>query len=161
MSNRQYRLASQAFAPLLISLVLSLAAASVAGAAEYASVARNGANIRSGPGADYEILWEVGKGYPLAILQQQDRWAQVVDFEGARGWIVTLLLSDQKTVIVKGKDINLRVGPGVNYEPVAVVKYGVIFTPLEREGEWVKVRHADGTVGWLHDSLLWPARLQP
>lgn len=154
------RLAPKAL-PLILSVLLSLAVVSVASGAEYASVAKNGANIRSGPSANYEILWEVGKGYPLAILQQQDRWSQVVDFEGAKGWIVTLLLSDQKTVIVKGKDINLRVGPGVNYEPVAVVKYGVIFTPLEREGDWVKVKHADGTVGWLSDTLIWPSKLQP
>lgn len=144
---------------LLLGAFLCLTALPAAHAAEYASIAKNGANIRSGPSADYEILWEVGRGYPVAILQQQDRWSQIVDFEGAKGWILTALLSDQKTVIVKGKDINLRVGPGVNYEPVAVVKYGVIFTPLEREGEWVKVKHADGTVGWLKDGLIWPSKL--
>lgn len=159
MSNPSHRPAGLALLPLLLLALLLFAPAPIASAAEYASVARNGANIRSGPGADHELLWEVGKGYPLAILQQQDKWSQVVDFEGARGWIVTSLLSDQKTVIVKGKDINLRVGPGVNYEPVAVVKYGVIFTPLEREGDWVKVRHADGTVGWLNDALIWPSKL--
>ena len=160
MSNQPRRPTRKALS-LLFSALIFLAAASTVSAAEYASVAKNGANIRSGPSSDYEILWEVGKGYPLAILQQQDRWSQVVDFEGAKGWIITLLLSGQKTVIVKGRDINLRVGPGVNYEPVAVVKYGVIFTPLEREGDWVKVKHADGTVGWLNDTLFWPSKVQP
>lgn len=160
MSYPHLRPAGKAL-PLLLAVVLLGAFAAVAGAAEYMSVAKNGANIRSGPSANAETLWEVGKGYPLAVLQQQDRWSQVVDFEGAKGWIVTLLLSDQKSVIVKGRDINLRVGPGVSYEPVAMVKYGVIFTPLEREGDWLKVKHADGTVGWLHDSLFWPSKIQP
>ncbi len=157
MTNPCRHLAGKAL--LFLFTAFLFLTATTAGAAEYASVAKNGANIRSGPGSNYELLWEVGKGYPLRILQQQDKWSEVVDFEGAKGWIITLLLSDQKTVIVKGKDINLRVGPGVNYEPVALVKYGVIFTPLDRDGDWVKVKHADGTVGWLRDTLIWPSKL--
>ena len=130
--------------------------ASTATAEEYVSVLKNGANIRSGPDAKKEILWTVFKGFPLQVKERQGKWAQVVDFEGDKGWIFTDLLAKEKTVIVKAATANLRVGAGKDYEIAAEVKHGVVFKPLETEGDWVKVKHADGTSGWILGRLLWP-----
>lgn len=141
---------------LLAGLAVVMLLAAPAAAAEYASVSKDGVNIRSGPATDKEILWELFKGFPLQILERKGQWVQIVDFEGDKGWIYTPLLSKEKTVIVRADSGNLRVGPGTNYEIAASVKYGVVFKPLERRGEWVKVQHADGTSGWMHDKLLWP-----
>lgn len=143
----------------LLSILFSAALfllASTAIADEYASVVKDGANIRSGPNTSSEILWTVFKGFPLQVISRQDKWAEVVDFEGDKGWIATFLLSDQKTVIVKGDSVNMRVGAGIDYEIMAEVKHGVVFKPLETEGEWLKVQHADGTTGWIASRLLWP-----
>ncbi len=124
--------------------------------AGYASVLKNGANIRSGPDTKKEILWTVFKGFPLQITSHQGKWAQVVDFDGDKGWITTDLLAKEKTVIVKAATANLRVGAGKDYEIVAEVKHGVVFKPLSTEGDWVKVKHADGATGWILSKLLWP-----
>jgi SH3-like domain-containing protein len=137
-------------------LIASLLFAFSAHAAEYASIAKDGVNLRSGPSTGKEILWEVFKGFPVKILVRQGDWAQVSDFEGDKGWIYSPLLSSDKTVIVKVDSANMRSGPGTNYEVVAKVKYGVVFASSERRGEWVKVTHDDGTSGWLHTSLIWP-----
>jgi len=123
---------------------------------KYASVLKDGANIRSGPEAKKEILWTVYKGFPLQIISLQGKWAQVTDFDGDKGWITTDLLAKEKTVIVKATSANLRAGAGKDYETVAEVKHGVVFKPLATEGEWVKVKHADGTTGWMLGKLLWP-----
>ncbi len=124
--------------------------------AGYASVLKNGANIRSGPDTKKEILWTVFKGYPLQVTSHQGKWAQVVDFEGDKGWITTDLLAKEKTVIVKAATAHLRVGAGKDYEIAAEVKHGVVFKHLATEGDWVKVKHADGTTGWILSKLLWP-----
>jgi SH3-like domain-containing protein len=129
---------------------------STAATGEYASVLKNGANIRSGPDAKKEVLWTVFKGFPLQVKARKDKWAEVVDFEGDKGWISTDLLAKEKTVIVKADSANLRVGAGKDYELVAEVKHGVVFKPLDTEGDWVKVKHADGTTGWILGKLLWP-----
>lgn len=126
-------------------------------AAEYASVKKDGVNIRSGPDTKQEILWEVFKDFPLKVLKYENRWAHVVDFEGDKGWVYAPLLSKQKTVIVKVKTANMRVGPGKDYEILATVKYGVVFKPEDKEGDWLKITHEDGTSGWIYESLLWPA----
>jgi len=125
-------------------------------AAEYVSVKKDGVNIRSGPDTKKEILWEVYKSFPLQVLKRKGKWLQTKDFEGDTGWIYAPLVSKAKTVIVKVKTANLRVGPGKSYELAATVKYGVIFTPIDRDGDWVKVKHSDGSSGWIYKTLIWP-----
>jgi len=126
-------------------------------AAEFVSVKKDGVNIRSGPGTNMEILWEVFKDYPLKVVSHRAKWAQVVDFEGDQGWVYSPLLSQAKTVIVKVKTANMRVGPGKDYEILATVKYGVVFKLVDQEGNWMKVLHDDGTSGWIYSKLVWPA----
>jgi SH3-like domain-containing protein len=137
-------------------IVLSLFMATPLMAAEYVSVSKDGVNIRSGPSTKDEVYWEVFKDFPLKVVQRKGDWAKTQDFEGDSGWVYTPLLSKKKTVIVKVKKANLRIGPGKNYEVVASALYGVVFKPGKRDGEWMQVSHSDGTKGWIHRSLVWP-----
>jgi len=141
--------------PLLLSLLFLFSPP--AQAKEWVSVKKDGVNVRSGPNTNKEILWEVFKGFPLEILQHKGEWAEVVDFEGDKGWIYAPLLSNSKMVIVKVDTANLRVGPGTSYEVTATVKYGVVFALIGTDGDWIKVKHDDGTTGWIHKDLLWPS----
>lgn len=143
---------------LAAMLILALALP-VAATAEYVSVQRDKINIRSGPGTNHEILWEVFRGFPLKILERRGNWARIVDFENDQGWIYTPLVNRTKSVIVQVNIANLRVGPGANFEVIASVRYGVLFEPLERRQDWIRVKHADGTTGWMSDRLLWPANI--
>ncbi len=143
---------------VFLSLFLACTMASTVSAAEYVSVAKDGVNIRSGPDTGKEILWEVFKGFPLKVAKRRGKWAQVIDFEGDKGWIYAPLLSKKKTLIVTANISNMRIGPGKDYEVMATVKYGVVFSPVETEGDWVKVKHEDGTSGWIYKKLLWPPR---
>lgn len=124
---------------------------------EYVSVKKDGVNIRSGPDTNKELLWEVFRGFPLKVIEKKGSWSQTVDFEGDKGWIYSPLLDNTKTVIIKVNTANMRVGPGKSYEIMATIKYGVIFTSIDRDGDWVKVKHDDGTTGWLHKNLIWPS----
>ena len=138
---------------------LFLTAASALQAAEYTSVKKNGVNVRSGPSTGDEVRWEVFKGFPLEILKHENGWANCRDFEGDSGWIHSDLLTDKKTVIVKKKKINLRNVPNTGNDSriIAVVKYSVVFEAIDKEGEWLKVRHSDSTEGWIHKDLIWPS----
>jgi SH3-like domain-containing protein len=125
-------------------------------AADYVSVSKDGANIRSGPDAKKDLLWEVFKDFPLQVVKRQKEWIQIKDFEGDQGWIFANLTSKEKRVIVKATTANMRNEPKKDAPVVATVKYGVVFTPVEKKGEWLKVKHEDGTSGWIVKSLLWP-----
>ncbi|MBU0730714.1 MAG: SH3 domain-containing protein [Proteobacteria bacterium] len=140
---------------IFCSILLLFAGTSFAG--DYVSVKKDGIRIRSAPNTDAEILWEVFEDFPLEIINKDGEWIQTVDFEGDKGWIFNSLTSDKKTAIIKVKTANMRIGPGTAYEVMASVKYGVVFNVIDKEGPWIKVSHEDGTVGWVHNSLIWPS----
>ncbi len=143
--------------PSRFLLALSLLTLPVpAMAADYVSVSKDGANIRSGPDSKKDLLWEVFKDFPLQVVKRQKEWVQIKDFEGDQGWIFANLVSKEKRVIVKATTANMRNEPKKDAPVVATVKYGVVFTPVEKKGEWLKVKHEDGTSGWIVKTLLWP-----
>ena len=58
-------------------------------------------------------------------------------------------------VSLKSNDVNLRVGPSINY-PIKL-KYIAVNLPLEIIDEfdvWRKTRDHEGNIGWLHKSLI-------
>ena len=142
-----------------LTFCLSLIFASSPLAAEYVSIKKNGVNVRSGPSTEDQVSWEVFKAFPLKILKRENDWANCLDFEGDKGWVHETLLADKKTVIVKKKKINLRDAPqtGKDSRIIALVKYGVVFEVIAKQGEWLKVKHEDTTEGWVHKDLVWPS----
>jgi SH3-like domain-containing protein len=135
-------------------LILSLTVA--VNAAEYVSVKNDAVNIRSGPSTKNNVIWQVFESFPLQVLKREGKWAKVVDFEGDEGWIYETLISSKKSVIVNVETANMRSGPSTEDTVVATVKKGVVFTPLEINGDWLKVRYKNEFTGWMHNSLLWP-----
>ena len=67
--------------------------------AERLAVSGSVANIRSGPGNNYDILWKVKKYYPILILEKTDQWFRFSNYEGDEGWIHRSLVSNISTVI--------------------------------------------------------------
>lgn len=119
------------------------------------SVNGNNVNMRSGPGEKFAVLWELGTGFPLKVLDEQGDWYKVEDFEGDVGWIYKTLVSREPHLIVKRRRINMRSGPGDGYRVVGKANYGVVFKTLKSKEGWVKVKHENGLTGWVSRSLLW------
>ena len=115
-----------------------------------------GANIRSVPSLDGEVLRAVPTGYPLLIIEQRDNWTQVQDFRDRKGWVYSRLLNENNTVVVKVGKGNLRSGPSLRDDIVAKIDYGTVMRVEEMQENWVKVSSQDGLVGWLHKEVIWP-----
>ncbi|MFH1217807.1 MAG: SH3 domain-containing protein [Pseudomonadota bacterium] len=127
-----------------------------AAAAEMVSIAADLVNMRSGPGPEHEVTWELGKGYPLKVLETQGQWLKVTDFQDDIGWVQKDMVTSKPYLIVKNRIINVRSGPGEKYRIVRQAQSGVVFRPLEKKGNWVKVQHEEeGVSGWVLRSLLW------
>ncbi len=146
------------FSMLLASAaMLALICFSSASAAEYVSVTGDNVNVRTGAGTDYEVSMELFEGYPLRVLETQGEWLKIVDFENDSGWIHQSLVTDGNTVIVNGnKNVNMRAEPSTDSTIIATVDRGVVMTRLETQGNWLKLEHATGLVGWIYKPLLWP-----
>lgn len=140
---------------LFLTSLLLFCLVPLAQAIEMASIDRPKVNMRNGPGTNYSILWELGKGYPLMILDRQGEWLKVRDFEDDEGWVYSPLVGRTPHLVVKVDIANIRSGPGTDYRLVGQARYGVVLQTVERSSGWVKVRHENGLTGWISRDLLW------
>ncbi|MFW5901432.1 MAG: SH3 domain-containing protein [Thermodesulfobacteriota bacterium] len=140
---------------LIVLFIFLFSTPAVAG--ERMSIGVSVANIRSGPGQNYEVLWRAEKYTPVEILErdQSGEWCYFKDFEGTKAWVHKNLIRDMDTVIIQTGLCNIRSGPGTDEDLVFQAEKGVPFKVLQRKGKWVQIRHADGDKGWIHQKLVW------
>jgi SH3-like domain-containing protein len=124
-------------------------------AAERMTVTATVANLRSGPGSKYEVLWQVEKFHPVLVIEKTKDWYKIKDFEGDMAWIHSSLLGNINGVITIKTKCNVRSGPDKSGKILFTVERGVPFKVLQRSGNWIEIEHADGEVGWIYDSLVW------
>ena len=139
---------------MMLWLGLSLVCAQAA-LAERITIVSNVANIRSGPGTEHDILWNVEKYHPLLLLETKGNWYHFRDFEGDEGWVHNSLTGNVPAVITAKDKCNIRSGPGTQFDILFTVEKGIPFKVLETKGSWINIEHADGDKGWLHKSLVW------
>jgi len=123
--------------------------------AERLAIRGSVANIRSGPGTNYDVMWKVEKYHPLDIIKKTGEWYKFRDFEGDLGWIHKSLLQKIPTVITTRDKCNVRSGPSTKQEIVFNIGKGIPFKVLKRQDSWIHIQHADGDKGWIHKSLVW------
>lgn len=138
---------------LLVFILVIICSGSVY--AERMSIDVPMANVRSGPGTKYKVLWKLEKYHPLQIVKKTGSWYYFRDYEGDNGWIFKSILSKNSSVIAIKDKCNIRSGPGTDYDIVFTVEKGVPFKVIKRKKEWINVRHADGDKGWIHKMLVW------
>ena len=140
----------------ILLLTLALLMLHTAAWAEMVSVSRENAKMLAGPdGKKAKVLWTLGKGFPLKVLQRSGSWIKVCDFENSSGWIHKTAASKEGHMVVKTrKKVNLRNQPSQKGSVVAKAGYGVVFKTLEKKKGWVKVRQG-GVTGWVSEDLLW------
>ena len=137
----------------LIAVIFCLPASAFA--SERLSIASKIANIRSGPGSNYEVLWQVEEYYPIIIIGKKGNWYHFKDFEDDTGWVHKSLVRKVRSVISVKNKCNVRSGPSSKNRVVFTVEKGVPFKLLGQKGNWLKVKYMDGDTGWIYKSLVW------
>lgn len=135
----------------MLALLLTAGAAQAQRQAVTASVA----NIRSGPGTNYQIIWKVEKYHPIDVIETSGAWYHFRDFENDKGWIHKSLTGKIPTVITNRDECNIRSGPGTTYDILFKVEKGIPFKVIGRQGKWIHLEHADGDRGWIYSALVW------
>jgi SH3-like domain-containing protein len=116
------------------------------------------ANLRGGPGTNFEKTWEVLKYTPLKLLKKKGKWYRVKDLEGDIHWVYSpLVTSKYKCAMIKDEKANIRKGPGTNFAKVeeSPGKQYYSYKVVSIKGDWVKVTDEFGTNGWIFKKLLW------
>ena len=123
--------------------------------AQRLAVSASRANIRSGPGSQHDVMWQVEKYYPFEVLKKEKKWIHFKDFEGDRGWLHESLVGKINTVVTTRATSNIRSGPGKENEIRYTVERGTPFKVTGKKGNWLKIEHAKGYRGWIYKSLVW------
>lgn len=116
------------------------------------------ANLRSGPGTNYEKTWQVFKYMPFKKITKKGNWYKVKDVDGDVHWIYGKLVTDKfKCAVVKVDEANVRNGPGIKFRKNSLspaIRYDS-FKVIEIRASWVKVVDEYGDTGWIFKKLLW------
>lgn len=141
---------------IMVFAILSLSFMPVdALAEERLSVISGIANMRSGPGTEDTVLWQVEQYHPVIVIEKKGNWYRVKDYENDMAWLHNSLLGKVDSVITVKDKSNVRSKPDTKSSILFTVDKGVPFKVLEKKGSWIKIQHADGDVGWIHNSLIW------
>lgn len=141
--------------PMLLTAVFAVLVLPAIGSAERLSVTSPVANIRSGPGTAYDVLWQIEQYHPIIVIQKTGPWYRFRDYQGDTGYIHRSLVGPVDTVITDSDKCNVRSGPGTQYPVVFTVGDGIPFKVIERKNNWMRIVHADGDGGWIYRSLVW------
>ncbi len=142
---------------LIFSLALSFVFQPVK-AADALCVKTKKANLRKGPGTQYDKLWQVFQYMPFKLLKKKGSWYHVQDVDGDKYWLHKKLVSaDFKCAAVKKNKANLRSGPGTKHPTVPWSPVDKYFSMkvLKMKGKWVYVQDSVGDKAWIYKSLVW------
>ena len=71
----------------------------------WASIASGEAMMRTGPARTYPGIWLYKRrDLPVRVVQRYESWRLIEDPDGAKGWMLSTMLSDRRTAIVKPGD---------------------------------------------------------
>lgn len=117
------------------------------------------ANLRKGPGTDYDVVKTVDADTELERTGVSDNSWTRVKYDGQELYVHNSLIEEKVSVtekdgtVVLTGEANLRKGPGTGYDVITTQKKG---TELERTGEtesgWIRVKY-NGEDAFVHNSL--------
>ena len=133
-----------------------LLALSAAWAAEFRSVAINGAILYDAPSFKANRLYLISKQYPLEIVSRSGEWTKVRDAGGDLSWIASNMLTDKRTLMVFANVAEIREAPNENAAVVFRAEKNVVLELVEPPtSTWIKVKHRDGPIGYARINQLW------
>ncbi len=114
-------------------------------------------NIRSGPGTTYDSIGKLQQNDVVKILEQKDEWLKI-SFGSTEGWVAGEYVTVQKAtpsvsevpkVIVPTNGINIRSGPGTNFDVVLSANEGDTFNITKTDGDWYEIALPNAKKGYI------------
>lgn len=126
--------------------------------AEALCIKNRRANLRQGPGLNYDKIWEVFRYMPFQQLGKKGEWLRVKDMDGDIYWVhKSLTTKSFKCAVIKKDATNFRSGPGTKYKKVKGMPGEKYFSMkvLKIKDNWVQVVDAWGDKAWVYRPLVW------
>ncbi len=141
-------------AAALLGLPLAFAAAQ-ADASDFRSLAEP-AILYDAPSKQGKPLFVIQRYTPVEMVVNIDRWVKVREPAGSLLWLERRQLSEKRTAIITAARADIRQKPDTGaplaFEAVKDVVLEITDKPADG---WVKVKHRDGTSGFIRINQIW------
>lgn len=138
-----------------IELLLLLALTPALAQADYRSVAVPRAVLFDAPSAQAKKLYVIDQGYPVEIVVNLGDWVKVRDGQGGLSWIESARLATQRTVVVLRDRAELHAAADAASPLLGYLAKDVVLELVAAGGGWARVRHRDGTAGYVAAADVW------
>ena len=133
-----------------------IGAASTALALDYRSVEVPVAILYDSPSQKGKKLYLIRAQTPVEVFMRLEGWAKVRDAEGTLAWIESKQLSERRTLMVTAPRAEIRQSDKPDAPVVGELEKWVVVDFLEPAAPgWAKVRHRDGTTGYVRSTQVW------
>ena len=143
------------------TVFLALVAAAPAAAQDkqppyWASIASGEAMMRTGPARTYPGIWLYQRrDLPVRVLRRYESWRLIEDPEGAKGWMLSTMLSDRRTAMVRpGEPRPIHSEPDPNSKVRYLAEAGVVGRISRCRGGWCRIE-VGNRQGFVRTSDLW------
>ena len=127
-----------------------------------ATVSGNNVNVRGKASFSGEVFTKLKSGDVVTVIEQvivekpkagePSQWAKIAYPAGARVWVHSSYVDNNKTV--KPKKLNIRTGPGENYSIVGVIEHGAAVKEISTKGNWMEIEAPASAVAYVAASYL-------
>lgn len=139
---------------MLVPLLAAFLPASLS-ALEFRSIASDRVVMYDAPSLHGKKLYLASRYYPVEVIVSLEAFAKVRDAAGDLSWVEKKNLSDKRMVLVSAPLADVYQSPDARALAFQAER-GVVLELMEyAAGGWIKVRHADGAIGFVRASQVW------
>jgi len=137
-------------------VLIALGSLQSAWAVEFKNIGGTAVIMYDAPSSRGQKLYIAPKGMPVEVVINYGAWSKVRDFAGDLSWIETKQLSDRKNIVVRNINAKIRQNADESADVLFSADKGVLLEVVDTVVPgWVKVKHADGTTGFIKLSDVW------
>ncbi len=133
-----------------------IGAAGTALALDFRSVEAPVAVLYDSPSQKGKKLYLIRAQTPLEVVVRVEGWFKVRDAEGTMAWIEARNVGERRTLVVTAPRAEIRQSDKADAPVVGELDKWVVVDFLEPAAPgWAKVRHRDGTTGYVRSTQVW------
>jgi len=135
---------------------LFLCGSGAANAVDFVSVSEESAILYDAPSTKARKLFVVNRFMPFEQIVTLANWVKVRDRSGGLYWIESSKLTSKRYVYALPPLLDVYKEPDPKSARAFQIRQQVAMEFLESTGTgWIKVRHQDGNVGYVHSVEVW------
>ena len=108
-------------------------------------------NLRARPDLNSEVVGQVNAPQELEIKSLQEEWVEVVPPPAIGLWVHRDFVEDNRVAVAR---LNVRSGPGINFQIVDRLERGILLDVRKTFTEWLKIAPPASASLWVNRTLV-------